>query len=76
MRQTEVEVPDAETEDVEPTAEQREVLLGSCLDDIDQLESVLGESFDDWRSTQGRGSFSERAAVSPAQPGASDSPTS
>ena len=31
------------------------------LDDIDLLEDVLGESFDDWRSSVGRGSFAQRA---------------
>jgi hypothetical protein len=41
-------------------SEQRSVLLEECLDDIALLESVLGESFDDWRSTTGRGSFKER----------------
>ena len=41
--------------------EQRLSLLGSCQDDIAVLEEVLGESFEDWRSTAGRGSFRERA---------------
>jgi len=44
------------------SSEQRQALLGPCLDDIALLESVLGESFDDWRSTVGRGSFKERVA--------------
>jgi hypothetical protein len=40
----------------------RAELVGECLDDIAVLEQVLGESFDDWRSTAGRGSFAERRA--------------
>lgn len=46
------------------TSDQRGALLGPCLDDIAVLESVLGESFDDWRSTIGRGSFKDRQAPS------------
>ena len=42
--------------------EQRTALLGDCLDDIALLEQTLGESFEDWRSEVGRGSFAERAA--------------
>ena len=42
------------------TPDQRAALLDSCADDIDTLESVLGESFADWRSAAGRGSFRER----------------
>ena len=42
--------------------EQRRALLGDCLDDIALLEQTLGESFEDWRSEAGRGSFAERAA--------------
>lgn len=42
--------------------EQRSALLGDCADDIAILEQVLGESFDDWRSAAGRGSFAERRA--------------
>ena len=42
--------------------EQRaELRRRTCLDDIALLEEVLGESFQDWRSTTGRGSFAERA---------------
>ncbi len=41
-------------------AESRTVLIGDCAHDIAILESVLGESFDDWRSAAGRGSFAER----------------
>ena len=41
--------------------EQRLELLQTCDDDIAVLEDVLGESFADWRSAQGRGSFKERA---------------
>jgi Sulfotransferase domain len=40
--------------------EQRSALLGDCADDIGLLEEVLGESFQDWRSPTGRGSFAER----------------
>ena len=42
--------------------EQRAALVADHLDDISVLETVLGESFDDWRSPTGRGSFTERAA--------------
>ncbi|HET9872765.1 MAG TPA: sulfotransferase [Propionibacteriaceae bacterium] len=41
--------------------EQRRQLLGAYLDDIDLLEQVLGQSFEDWRSSTGRGSFADRA---------------
>jgi hypothetical protein len=41
-------------------AEQRAALLDDCADDIALLEDVLGESFEDWRSPAGRGSFRER----------------
>ena len=41
-------------------AEQRKALLGDCADDISLLEQTLGESFEDWRSAEGRGSFAER----------------
>ncbi|HET9649875.1 MAG TPA: sulfotransferase [Microlunatus sp.] len=41
--------------------EQRLVLLQSCTDDIGRLEEVLGESFADWRSHEGRGSYRERS---------------
>jgi hypothetical protein len=40
--------------------EQRTALLGDCADDISLLEQTLGESFEDWRSAAGRGSFAER----------------
>jgi hypothetical protein len=46
------------------SSDQRRVLLDPCLDDIALLESVLGESFEDWRSARGRGSFKERVAGS------------
>ncbi len=42
--------------------EQRERLVAEGLDDIARLEEVLGESFADWRSVTGRGSFAERLA--------------
>jgi hypothetical protein len=48
------------------TTEQRMALLGDCLDDIALLEETLGESFEDWRSSAGRGSFAERTQA--AQP--------
>jgi hypothetical protein len=41
-------------------AEQRAALLGDCADDVALLEQTLGESFQDWRSAAGRGSFAER----------------
>ena len=44
------------------TPEQRGELLSACTDDIAVLEDVLGESFADWRSVEGRGSFTERVA--------------
>jgi hypothetical protein len=47
-------------------AEQRATLLQSCSDDIVLLEETLGESFDDWRSSSGRGSFKERVAGAPS----------
>ena len=40
--------------------EVRAELVKECLDDIGLLEEVLKESFDDWRSSAGRGSFKER----------------
>jgi hypothetical protein len=42
------------------STEQRTALLDDCADDITTLEAVLGESFEDWRSPSGRGSFRER----------------
>jgi hypothetical protein len=41
-------------------SEQRTALLGDCSDDIALLEQTLGDSFEDWRSAAGRGSFAER----------------
>ena len=38
----------------------RGALLADVVDDVDLLEEVLGQSFADWRSVTGRGSFSER----------------
>jgi sulfotransferase family protein len=46
------------------TPEQRTELLSQCQPDIAVLEGVLGESFEDWRSAAGRGSFKERAVQS------------
>jgi Sulfotransferase family len=46
--------------------EERTALLGDCLDDIALLEQTLGQSFEDWRSNVGRGSFAERTQT--AQP--------
>jgi hypothetical protein len=48
------------------TPEQRTALLGDCIEDIALLEETLGESFEDWRSAAGRGSFVERTQT--AQP--------
>jgi Sulfotransferase family len=42
------------------TAERRTALLADCDDDITLLEETLGESFEDWRSAAGRGSYAER----------------
>jgi hypothetical protein len=42
--------------------EQRTALLGDCSNDIALLEQILDESFQDWRSAAGRGSFAERTA--------------
>ena len=39
---------------------QRTSLLSACDPDISRLEEVLSESFEDWRSPTGRGSFAER----------------
>jgi Sulfotransferase family len=44
------------------TPEQRTSLLGECTDDIGLLEQIFGESFQDWLSAAGRGSFAERTA--------------
>jgi len=44
--------------------DQRGALLDPCLDDIAVLETVLGQSFDDWRSAVGRGSFRDRVPPS------------
>ena len=43
--------------------DQRRSLLEPCLEDIALLETVLGESFEDWRSSTGRGSFTERVGT-------------
>ena len=44
------------------TPQQRGELLAGCTDDIAVLEDVLGQSFADWRSVEGRGSFTERVS--------------
>ena len=44
--------------------EQRTALLGDCVDDIKLLEQTLTESFEDWRSATGRGSYAERTSAS------------
>ncbi len=46
--------------------EKRAELVQECLADIALLEDVLEESFDDWRSSTGRGSFRERTPASGA----------
>ncbi len=43
--------------------DQRAELVAECLDDIALLEELTGQSFDDWRSTTGRGSFRERTKI-------------
>ncbi len=43
--------------------EQRVELVEDCLADIAVLEDLLGESFADWRSSTGRGSFRERSSA-------------
>jgi hypothetical protein len=42
------------------TVEQRHDALARFVDDIGLLEDVTGESYDDWRSSVGRGEFSLR----------------
>jgi hypothetical protein len=42
------------------SVEQRSTLLQGCDDDITILEELLEESFADWRSPTGRGSFAQR----------------
>ena len=44
------------------SVEQRTALLDDCAADIAVLEEVLGESFQDWHSATGRGSFAERVS--------------
>ena len=44
--------------------EQRSTLLGDCADDIALSEAVLGDSFQDWHSATGRGSFVDRVEAS------------
>ncbi|MCW2804789.1 MAG: putative sulfotransferase [Propionibacteriaceae bacterium] len=51
------------------TEEQREQLLQPLIADIDLLEQVLGQSFADWRSRTGRGSFADRAPKPGIGPG-------
>lgn len=41
----------------------RAELVADCLADITLLEDVLEQSFDDWRSATGQGSFRERTAT-------------
>ena len=43
------------------TPEQRAEVLEPLLADIDRLENVTGESFADWRGSEGRGSFADRS---------------
>jgi hypothetical protein len=47
----------------ELTPDQRRRVLEPMLDDLDLLERLTGESFADWRSDVGRGSFATRASV-------------
>ncbi len=45
-------------------AQLRTRLLEPLLDDIEELERVTGQSFDDWRGGVDRGSFQHRAQQS------------
>ena len=46
------------------SAQARARLLPYFADDIALLAQLTGESFDDWRSTESRGSFRERSRAS------------
>lgn len=48
------------------TPEQRAQVVTPLLPDIDLLERVTGENFDDWRSEMGGGSFTQRVAQGPS----------
>lgn len=50
------------------TAAERASLLQPLLSDIDLLEELTGQSFDDWRADTDRGSFRLRAARSATTP--------
>jgi hypothetical protein len=50
----------------ELTPEQRRHVLEPMLPDIELLENVTGETFDDWRGGVGRGSFASRSPVTSA----------
>lgn len=43
----------------------RSALVQTYVDDIELLEKVTGQSFADWRTDEGLGAFSERAADAP-----------
>ncbi|WP_370618260.1 sulfotransferase family protein [Mumia sp. Pv 4-285] len=43
----------------------RTALIEHYLEDIDLLEKVTGQSFDDWRQPESRGSFASRVAGAP-----------
>jgi hypothetical protein len=47
----------------ELTPDQRRVVLEPLLPDLELLESVTGQSFDDWRGDVGRGSFAARTSA-------------
>jgi hypothetical protein len=47
----------------ELTPDQRRHVLEPLLDDLTLLEQLTGESFDDWRSDVGGGSFATRAVL-------------
>ena len=51
------------------TPEQREALLGPFLPDIELLEQVTGQSFDDWRTHRDGDSFHTRSAQRVGQAG-------
>jgi hypothetical protein len=59
----------------ELTPDQRRRVLEPLLDDIALLERLTGESFEDWRSDVGRGSFATRAVMAKAVPQSSSSVT-
>ncbi|MGA2837580.1 MAG: sulfotransferase [Acidimicrobiales bacterium] len=49
------------------TPAQREELAGHFVDDVALLESLTGESFQDWLGSQGRGTYSVRKSWAPSR---------